>query len=102
MCKRDVHSTLLVSRVCIWCLGFNGTYTSTAGTQESLQVGQQYRLVAYAVGPVAVRDAINKIQPRGERVSKLAVGTLGLNADCVNIMLKFTAPWSFLGLGAGV
>jgi type VI protein secretion system component VasF len=51
-----------------WCLGFNGTYTSTAGVQETLRVRQQYKLVAYAVGPVAVRDALNKLQPRRERV----------------------------------
>jgi hypothetical protein len=84
-----------------WCLGFNGNYTSTAGVQETLQVGQLYRLVAYAVGPVAVRDAINKIQPRRERVSKLAVGTLILYADCVDSILEFTAPWLFLGFESG-
>jgi hypothetical protein len=49
-------------------LGFNGSYTLTAGVQETLRVRQQYKLVAYAVGPVVVRDALNKLQPRRERV----------------------------------
>ncbi|KAF6250541.1 peptidase S8/S53 domain-containing protein [Scenedesmus sp. NREL 46B-D3] len=56
-------------RVWSWCLGFNGSYTSLNVRDAALRVGSQYRLVAYAVGPVAARDALNKVQPRREKVN---------------------------------
>jgi hypothetical protein len=92
-----------------WCLGFNGNYTSTAGVQETLQVGTQYRLVAYAVGPVAARDLINKLSPRRERVSMpniidpfIYVQISIITAECHSSLMRargFRIQRQRLGLG---